>query len=355
MALESLRVCGFRNLQDTEVKLEGKEIFLIGENGQGKSNFLEAVYFSAYAASFRTENDNELICDGKQECSVISKISDSLYEKIQIKIEKGKKSVFCDEKRVHDRKILLEGIPVVVFCHEDMEFVSGIPEKKRWFFDQTISLYNKEYLDSLRRYKKIVKTRNAILKSGQRDLLPLLDIQLIESGLVLMAERKAASEAFSIHFSQLYETVSGIDNVCIQYSPSWKCLDSDTLVQQLEQKRDMELALGTSSSGPHRDRYIFSRRGANFAIKASTGQRRLLSLLLRTAQAERYTAESKNLPILLLDDVMLELDAEKRKRFLRVLPHYEQALFTFLPTEPYSEYMSTHTRVYTVSGGKIQE
>jgi DNA replication and repair protein RecF len=105
-------------------------------------------------------------------------------------------------------------------------------------------------------------------------------------------------------------------------------------------------------SGPHRDRYIFIRKHAEFAGNASTGQRRLLALLLRAAQAQLYTRITGRKPLLLLDDVLLELDGEKRRRFLSVMPAYDQAFYTFLPEEPYERYRKDDTLVYYVKEGK---
>jgi DNA replication and repair protein RecF len=121
----------------------------------------------------------------------------------------------------------------------------------------------------------------------------------------------------------------------------------------LEEKRDQEKALGLSLSGPHRDRFIFIRKEAEFSAKASTGQRRLLALLLRVAQARRFSLMTGKNPVLLVDDVLLELDPEKRRKFLSLMPEYDQAFYTFLPGEPYEQYRREDTLVYHVAGGVL--
>jgi DNA replication and repair protein RecF len=124
------------------------------------------------------------------------------------------------------------------------------------------------------------------------------------------------------------------------------------------------MSAGLTVKGPHRDRYVFIRkgtssgsggtyRGGDFSGTASTGQRRLLALLLRVAQARCFSETTGKTPVLLLDDVLLELDGDKRRRFLAVMPRYEQAFFTFLPEEPYDRYCKSDTIVYYVNGGKI--
>ncbi|MDR1948925.1 MAG: DNA replication/repair protein RecF, partial [Spirochaetaceae bacterium] len=151
MIFRSLRTVSFRNLADIDVDTGGREIFLIGKNGQGKTNFLEALYFSAYASSFRGVRDGELARTGEKDFSVFAALSPGDDNQVLVKCQGGKKSVLFNGKRVEDRKDLLSVIPCIVFCHEDMEFVAGTPERRRWFFDQCLSLCDPLYLDDFRR------------------------------------------------------------------------------------------------------------------------------------------------------------------------------------------------------------
>jgi DNA replication and repair protein RecF len=357
MTFFSLKTVNFRNLADIEINIRGKDVFLIGENGQGKTNLIEALYFCSYASSFRTTHDGELIKNGENGCSVTAKLSDDLYDSIRVKVEKDKKNINVSGRKIEDRKELLSIIPCIVFCHEDMEFVSGSPEERRRFFDQTLSLYDTVYLEDLRKYRRILKNRNSVLKAGpygiDDDILDTLDLQMIESGLRLMDKREEAVRYFSGLFESLYEDVSGITGISVKYVPSWKNSEMDKAAAYLKEKRDQEKALGLSLSGPHRDRFVFVREGAEFTAKASTGQRRLLALLLRTAQARCFSLKTGKNPVLLLDDVLLELDPEKRRKFLSCMPEYDQAFYTFLPGEPYQQYGGEDTLVYHVSGGGL--
>jgi len=374
MFFSSLRTTSFRNLYDAEISTGAKDVFLVGENGQGKSNFLEALYFCAYASSFRTVRDSEIARNGTnsdaKDFSAEVKLCDSVNDKILVKYENGKKQILINDKRAEDRKELLSIAPSIVFCHEDMEFVNGSPERRRWFFDQTLSLYDPVYLEDLRRYRRVLKSRNTILRDNAlgklaenpEPVLDALDPQFAMYGIKLMEKREKASEEFSALFGSLYEEVSGIKGIKVRYIQSWKnpepCeLLSDYIVDRLRQRRSSELAAGLSLSGPHRDRYQFAHNAAggtvDFTIKASTGQKRLLALLLRAAQARRYSKETGSKPILLLDDVLLEMDGEKRRRFLSVLPAYDQAFYTFLPEEPYQHYQKSDTLVYKVKDGEL--
>jgi DNA replication and repair protein RecF len=367
--IHSLRTTAFRNLADAVFFTGAKDVFLIGENGQGKTNFLEALYFCSYASSFRGARDGELARNGEKDFSAEVKIAENAAHpvcgEVLVKFEKGKKIVQLDGKRLEDRKDLLSIAPCIVFCHEDMEFVSGSPEKRRWFFDQALSLYDPVYLDDFRRYRRVLKSRNALLRDyslrrlegSVEALLDALDAQYAEYGVKLMEKRETAARLFSSVFGPLYEEVSGIGGIEVRYIPSWKfaaATVADSAVELLRQRRGADLAAGLSLSGPHRDRYVFTRNGAEFAGSASTGQRRLLALLLRVAQARRFSEMTGKNPVLLLDDVLLEMDGEKRRSFLSVLPGYDQAFFTFLPEEPYQRYRRDDTQVYTVQGGLLR-
>jgi DNA replication and repair protein RecF len=386
MIIHSLRTASFRNLADVEIFTGAKDVFLVGENGQGKTNFLEALYFCAYASSFRGVRDNELARNGEKDFSASVKIAEhaaggltpaepDICGDIFIKIEKGKKTVHIDGKRVEDRKDLLSVAPCIVFCHEDMEFVAGSPERRRWFFDQALSLYDPVYLDDFRRYRQVLKSRNTVLRDhalqrfaavrepqgGAMSVLDALDLQYVQYGIKLMEKRETAAGLFSAVFGPLYEEISGISGIMVRYIPSWKETASgggeaavEARLRHLRERRAADLAAGVSLSGPHRDRYVFARNGAEFAGKASTGQRRLLALLLRVAQARRFSQMTGKNPVLLLDDVLLEMDGEKRRRFLSVMPGYDQAFYTFLPEEPYRRYRKDDTLVYNVDAGILE-
>ena len=269
--------------------------------------------------------------------------------------ESGQKSIREDDKPIQDRKRLVERNPAIVFCHEDMEFARGEPERRRFFFDQTASLVSVGYIDLLRAYRRALKARNYALKERSLDVLDVLDIQVATYGLGLRDERARMSAEFDERFAPRYERVSLLGTrVGVAYRPSWKLDESvDDVVSRLGAARDRELALGTSLSGPHRDRFVFIDDRGDFSDRASTGQLRLLSLTLRIAQAEHYSAISGKPPILLLDDVLLELDPEKRRRFMDNLPGAEQSFFTFLPGEPYRDYAREDTIVYWTDHGRF--
>ena len=366
MEIVFLRANNFCNFKDISVNTKANNIFLIGKNGQGKTNFLEALYFCAYASSFRGYSDKDIVKKESKNFSAYIKINDTLQNinrDVLIKFENNKKQVFLDGKKITDRKELLSIIPCIIFCHEDMEFVIGSPERRRWFFDQVLSLYDPIYLDDLRCYRKAIKSRNSILRDNLHQktnsnvimLLDALDQQCIFYGKKLIEKRQNASLLFSEIYSELFIKVTGITGMTVQYVPSWKNTNENEIFKFMVMRRPVDMASGISLTGPHRDKYIFTLNGEEYTSNASTGQRRLLALLLRVAQASHFMKKTGKKPILLLDDVLLEMDGEKRSRFIAALPDYDQAFFTFLPEEPFQSYQKKDTLVYHVQEGNFVE
>lgn len=376
MSFRRVRFASFRNLADAQLDVDAERIFLIGENGQGKTNFLEALYYLSFGSSFRGQSDSLVTAQGSGGFGLSARVGDSIAGsdasswpaddgEVSIRVEGASKEIKLNGKALKDRKELVARNPSVIFCHEDYSFASGDPERRRFFFDQCAGMLSLSYIDSLRSYKRVLKQRNAALKESARDLLDVLDPQLARYGKELMESRLVLHAAFAKAFPALYEHVARLGTeVGIKYSPSWPAqAEEDEILELLAARRNDDIILGTTRSGPHRDRWGFSCEGAAFTDAASTGQLRLVSLVLRVLEARSYaeragsTVSGPRWPVLLLDDVLLELDVGRRRRFLELLPGAgagAQAFFTFLPEEPWREYLGADTIVYGVSGGRFE-
>ena len=349
----------FRNLKNDTLNLSEHEIFFVGQNGQGKTNILESLYYTSYGVSFRTHQDSQIVKQGQKDFSVNAfyKRSEDSSSKISVIFENGKKRIEKDGKKIQDRKELINTIPCILFCHDDMRFATGEPECRRFFIDQSLTLYDSSYIDDLRNYKKVLKSRNQILKTGQYEMLDVYDSQLVQYGLVVQEKRKKAIFLFNEIFGNLFEQITGIEGVTISYEPSWKNFSpaSQDILNFLLSRRDQDKVLETTMSGPHRDKINFVKDGTLFVQTASTGQCRLISLILRVAQAVFYTRATGLKPVLLMDDVLLELDPDKRTKLTAMLPEYEQLFCTFLPGEPYEHYMHDTTKIYKIENGEWHE
>ncbi len=380
MSFQSVRLYNYRNLANATVSTDASEVFLVGENGQGKSNFLEAVYVLCYGSSFRTRTDGLLPRQGTTECSLAGRIqTDDAGSNVgaagltpaaqhaaptehvaltehTVRWRDGKKEITVDGETIADRRDLVRTVPCIVFCHDDIQFVRGAPDMQRYFFDQTLSLDDPLFIDTLRAYRKILRLRNTALKEYQTDLLPIYDQQLAATGLEIQRRRREAVDRFSLTFAELFRGISGsTHNLAVDYRPSWKKDPPlDKVLAVLESRRDMDLSLGTTTTGPHRDRFRFVMDGADYTQTASTGQLRLTSLVLRVAQARFFSDRAGRKPLLLLDDVLLELDPTRRERFLHALPAFRQAFFTLLPDEQFTGLRKADTLVYRVHNGRIE-
>ena len=275
MPFLSLSPYNFRNLCNENIDLSSKEIYFVGKNGQGKSNLLESLYYSAYGSSFRTHVDSEVIKKNESEMSLrcLFREENGTSHTTSIILKEKLKKIEKDGKILHDRKELINTMPCVLYSHEDLDFAVGSPERRRFFIDQSLSMYDVLYIDIMRKYKRILKNRNLSLKEKHYDLLETYDFQLAQNGLEIQKKRKDAVFSFNQIFGKLYEQVTGISGVSIKYIPSWKNksdnLNSpffdrnipsvDYVVDYLSKIREQEKIIGSSISGPHRDKIVFEK------------------------------------------------------------------------------------------------
>lgn len=358
MKFRSLGFHNFRNLTDSIVPTDTKHIVLVGNNGQGKTNFLEALYVLCYGSSFRALNIRDMCNHGQKEFSLsaIVEADDGSNQQILVRFGEGKREIRIDGKEIRDRRDLIYNIPCIVFSHDDIEFVRGTPESRRRFFDQTMSLYDPLFFDDLRRYRVVLKQRNAAIKEGYASLLPVYDRQLAVLGMSIQDQRRQATTEFNTIFGTLYSAVSQTENdMHISYRPSWgDCKTPDDAIEKLAKTLDRDVRMQTTASGIHRDQFIVMNNSHNFALSGSTGQMRLASLIFRIAQVQAFRQKTGKDPILLIDDVLLELDVIKRGLFLEQLGGYSQAFFTFLPEERYFSQITDETSLtYRVEQGNF--
>jgi DNA replication and repair protein RecF len=358
MQFKSIKATQFRNLESVEIPVDRKQVFLIGPNGQGKTNLLEAVYTLCYGSSFRTPYMRELASHGEKNFKLTGTYqnNDSLIHRLELEYKDSKRTVILDGREIKDRKELIYNIPCIVFSHDDISFVRGEPEERRRFFDQTMSMYNPLFFDDMRRYRLILKQRNQAIKEERYSLLDIYDLQLATYGLSIQQERTRAVYEFDQIFPQMYRDVSQTDReIHIQYSPSWsKCASEEEIADHLRQTRERDLKMGTTTSGIHRDRFNVVDENGLFSQTGSTGQLRLASLIFRTAQMVFFQKKTNRQPLLLVDDVLLELDFKKREKFLNLMDGYCQAFFTFLPEEHYFPSLEgEEALVYDVRNGRF--
>lgn len=362
MIIKTLVLNNFRNLKSCTLDTCAKQVVLTGENGQGKTNLLEAVYMLCYGSSFRTQNLREVINHDSGFFYTKSEFEDSqcLTRTTEVSFDGSKKTIKVDGKEIKDRKELIYSLPCISFSHEDIEFVRGEPENRRRFFDQTMTMYDVVFFDDLRRYKQVLRQRNEAVKEQRYDLLEVYDQRLATLGIPILHARNAVCNSFNAIFPDIYRAVSGEDkDIKIEYRPSWSLEDDvHSITRRLSEQRETDIKMQTTTSGPHRDRFTVTDEKGLFVNSASTGQMRLASLVFRSAQAAFYRRKTGLDPIFLIDDVLLELDKGKRARYLDYLGKYNQAFFTFLPQESYFgehfDLSTDNTKKYFVEKGEFK-
>ncbi len=356
MKIIDIKGSHFRNLQfENSLDLNNNQILLIGENGQGKTNLLEALYFICYGNSFRTSNLKDLLNYNSSSLTLVAHFLNDNNEKreISIKILNKKREIKIDGKTIHDRKQLIYNIPCIVFSHDDIAFIKGSPESRRKYFNQTMSMYDPIFFDDLRYYNKILKQRNTILKNNQYNLLDVYDYNLAKYGYLIKEARLKTVKEMNEQFPFLYREVSDLKNVKIEYKSSWKeCTSPDHIIDKLKESRERDIKYSISNSGIHRDKFTINTEYGDLSAIGSTGQQRLASLVLRATQCKYFNIKTNKEPIILVDDVLLELDHHKRNKFLSLLSDYSQGFFTFLPNEKYFEKIDfNNSLVYNVEKG----
>ncbi len=356
MRFTNLSYNSFRNIFSGSVNTDSENILLYGSNGQGKTNILESVYILSYASSFRTSMLKECVKNGENGFSVSGTYEDNGETgKITVSYYDRSRRIILDGKEIKDRKALIYQFPCIVFCHEDINYIKGEPEYRRRFFDQMMCLYSSSFFDSLRSYRSLLAQRNAAVREGDGNIIGLYNERLAFYGLEIMKERRKAVDEFNSIFPSLFSEISGTDyTLSVVYQPSWKEESVEGVVRNLVETAERDVKMGTTCAGPHRDRFTIMSQYGVFNQMGSTGQLRLCSLIFRIAEAGYFTKMTGKYPILLIDDVLLELDSIKRGKVLSRLPSYSQAFFTFLPNEEYNERMKESIR-YEVREGELSE
>lgn len=331
MKIKEIKSIFFRNYSSLNLETDKKFNFLISPNGMGKTNLLELIYFLSHLRSFRSVNEKELIKKGESyffaECSYIN--NENFYN-VKIKYKSDKKEVYLNEKKIRKYSDILGKFLTVYFGSEDISIITGSPVIRRKFFDIFFSVLDREYLNLLIEFKNIIKKKNFVLKKKDLSLISVYNKQLSNIIFYIQKKREEFIKKINLIFNNYYSEIGNfIDKTNILYIPSIEGKDNpSTIYSKLDENKNKEIEFGYSFLGIHRDQYIFLINGINFNKYASFGQTRLAALILKIIQAIFYKEKYNTSPILLLDDVILELDKERKKRFLNFISNFDQCFIT---------------------------
>ncbi len=331
MQLHHLWLTDFRSYAEAEVELPPGLTAVLGQNGQGKSNLLEAVGYLATLRSFRGAPADALVRVGSDRAVVRGQVTtDGREHLVEAEIARtGRNRVLLDKQRLARQRDLLEAVRVTVFAPDDLELVKGGPVLRRGFLDDLlVSLHPRH--DAVRSdWERALKQRNALLKQihGRPDeaalvTLEVWDQKLSAAGDELARLRAELTQRIAPTVARAYRDVADEElDVGLRYASAWRGPDgSGGLAAALLAARDDELRRGLTLVGPHRDDLELTLRGLPARTHASQGEQRSLALALRLASHRALLDTHGSPPVLLLDDVFSELDPERSAALLRSLP-----------------------------------
>jgi DNA replication and repair protein RecF len=335
MRLRKLTLRHFRNVGFAALEFSGRQQFLVGANGQGKTNFLEAAGFLTALRSFRATDNKVLVGHGQQVAAIAADFEHERLSqtKVTIKLRRDAKELWCDQTRITKLADYLGRFPTVVFSSQDMLLVRGSPALRRRWLDLTLASMDAGYLRTLQTYSKALAARNALLKRGQaRDAeLDAFEQILAPAAAALIEARTTGMESLGRKVTAMYSRLCDTETAekgGLRYLPNFEEASAEALQARLEAGRARDAQFRTTLVGPHRDDFSFSVRGTAAKEFASEGQQRSLVLALRLAQAEWFLERSGVRPVLLADDVLGELDPSRRRKFWAAVDAESQVIAT---------------------------
>jgi DNA replication and repair protein RecF len=335
MRIVRLSMRNFRSYAAADVELGPGVTVVTGRNGAGKTNLLDALYFGCTGRSARTTNERELVRFGEKvvRVEVTTEAPDGPHE-LRVGFVPGEpKRMMADGVRV-ERLLDVPGRPLVsVFLPDRLELIKGTPSLRRAHMDQLVAALWPARVATRRAYAQALAQRNALvarIRAGGAavDSLSAWDRELARHGIGLMADRAAAIEAVAEHFAARAEELGLDGDPTVAYRPRSKASDADALAAELAERREQDVERGFTGHGPPRDDLLLSREGRELRAYGSQGQQRLGLLALLLAEREAIAATREATPVMLLDDVMSELDRDRRARLVGLLRDRGQSVIT---------------------------
>ena len=363
MRIELLTASGVRNLQP--LQLEPRERFnvFVGDNGQGKTNLLEAIYAVSSLRSFRTSKLADMIAFGAQEARIGARVlKDELVRVYELTVAPQGRRVLLDGKSARPLARYFGGFNVVVFTPEDLGLPRGAPGERRRFLDRAVFNAHPDYLAAVQDYEKVIKQRNAILKlAGQGAMMParveemltIYDLQLADHGLSIATARAKLVEEIRVELATAFSAIThGERQATARYVSKTAGATVDEIIAHHKAGRAKDLATQATQFGPHRDDLAFELDDRDAGLFASQGQLRAIMLAWKTAELAVLARTHGDRPILLLDDVSSELDPARNAYLFEHLAR--QAGQVFITTTHEGHVLLTRDRAdYRIQNGQI--
>lgn len=357
MIIKSMSLKNYRNYESLNLDFDPNINIFYGDNAQGKTNILEAVYVSGTTKSHRSAKDRELIFFSEDEahiCTLLEK--QEIIHKIDIHLRKNKtKGIAIDGIPIRKASELFGIVNFVFFSPEDLSIIKSGPSERRRFLDMELCQLDKIYLYHLSNYNKAVLQRNKILKElsfrpDYREVLDVLDIQLVQYGNEILKRRKRFTTELNGIIREIHSQLSGgQENIVLGYESN---VDENSFADILTQSRDRDMRQKTTTVGPHRDDLSFYVNGIDIRKYGSQGQQRTAALSLKLSEIELVKRTIHDTPVLLLDDVLSELDSNRQNYLLNSIRNI-QTLITCTGLDEFINHRFSVNRVYRVTDGHV--
>lgn len=353
-----MKISNFRNYENLSAVFDDKVNVFIGKNAQGKTNLLESIFFAAIGKSFKTSKDKDLIRWGQDSASIKMKVARQFRDvDICVKLSaSAKKSITIGDFPIRRMGELIGEVNIVFFAPDELKLVRESPEHRRKFMDIHISQNNKRYFYQLARYEKILANRNKLLKisktlQGLQETVDIWDRALVASAKVLAFERQNFVQQILPYAQKAHNFLSGgteklnLSYVCgcgVQLDENFE----NNLDKLLKKNLEKDFRLGFTTLGVHRDDIDIFLNDVEVKSFGSQGQQRTVALSLKLAELENMKNIHGEYPILLLDDVFSELDAQRQKRLLKFVGRTQ----TFITC---TDEKSIQGKLFYIENGKI--
>ena len=322
MILKHLSILNYKNLAEVELSLSPKINCFLGDNGMGKTNLLDAVYYLSFCKSHSNPIDSQVIQHDADICMIQGKyeFADGNEEEIYCALKRRQKKQFKRNKKQYDKLSAHIGfIPLVMISPADNELIMGGSEERRLFMDVGISQFDKLYLQSLVRYNNALQQRNALLKQDNIDisLLELWEETIIMEGIAIFEKRALFIDELTPIFHDFYSAISqSKESISLEYSSQ---LNGSTFKERLLDARKRDMILGHTTVGIHRDELEMMIDGYPIKKDGSQGQKKTYFVSLKLAQFQFLSNKSNTKPILVLDDIFDRLDETRVKEIIRLV------------------------------------
>lgn len=359
MIIKSLELADFRNYDFLHIDFDKGTNILYGDNAQGKTNILEAIYLSAITKSHKGSKDRDIVNFDKEEAHIRTYLEkDGIDTRIDMHLRKNKsKGIAIDGQKIKKAAELIGLLNVVFFSPEDLSIIKNGPAERRRFVDMELCQLDQFYLYNLNHYNKIVNQRNKLLKDmyfnpSLRDTLNIWDSQLISFGSKIIERRQLFIEQLNEIILEIHRKLSGgKEDLVIKYEPDTSIEDYE---KTLSSNQDRDIKLKQTTTGPHRDDFCFSTGNIDIRKFGSQGQQRTAALSLKLSEIELVKKLTKDNPVLLLDDVLSELDSNRQNYLLSTIGDI-QTIITCTGLDEFVNNRFEIDKVFHIENGMITD